>query len=165
MFDFFEKTSVFNKIAFDDDWHSYTLNGQKTVSVTKVTGSVVPPFIEKKVVLQSAKKQKVNPDELLLQWKRNNLISRAKGSAVHKYIETNLANKVQPYPKDIVFNEFAKDFKSTPVSRRLCRAILLSRCIPPSYRRLGSSSTTSRARCTACVPNLSSVARSTWCAG
>ena len=49
MFDFFEKTSVFNKIVFDDDWHSYTLNGQKTVSVTKVTGSVPPPFIEKKV--------------------------------------------------------------------------------------------------------------------
>ena len=114
MFDFFEKTSVFNKIAFDDDCHSYTMNGQKTVSVTKVTGSVAPPFIEKKVVLQSAKKQNVNPDELLLQWKRNNLISRAKGSAVHKYIETTLANKVQPYPKDIVFNEFAKDFKKYP---------------------------------------------------
>jgi hypothetical protein len=114
MFDFFEKTSVFNKIAFDDDWHSYTMNGQKTVSVTKVTGSVTPPFIEQKVVLQSAMKQKVDPNKLLLEWKRNNLISRAKGSAVHKFIETSLANKVQPYPKDIVFNEFSKDFKKYP---------------------------------------------------
>ena len=119
MFDFFEKTSVFNKIAFDDDWHSYTMNGKKTVSVTKVTGSVVPPFIEKKMVLLSAKKQGVNPDKLLLQWKRNNLISRAKGSAVHKYIETSLANKVQPYPKDIVYNEFAKDFEKFPALREL----------------------------------------------
>lgn len=114
MFDFFEKTSVFNKIAFDDDWHSYTLNGQKTVSVTKVTGAVTPPFIEKKVALQSALKQKVDPDKLLLEWKRNNLISRAKGSAVHKFIETSLANKVQPYPTDIVFTEFGKDFKKYP---------------------------------------------------
>jgi len=121
MHDFFEKTSVFNKIAFDDDWHSYTLNGTKTISVTKVTGAVTPPFIEKKVAWNTAKKMNaeankvvITPDDLLLQWKRNNLISRAKGSAVHKYIETTLANKVQPYPKDIVDNEIAKDIKKFP---------------------------------------------------
>lgn len=121
MHEFFEKTSVFNKIAFDDEWHSYTLNGTKTISVTKVTGAVAPPFIEKKVAWNTAnkmnaeaKKVVITPDDLLLQWKRNNLISRAKGSAVHKYIETTLANKVQPYPKDIVDNEIAKDLKKFP---------------------------------------------------
>jgi hypothetical protein len=119
MFDFFEKTSVFNKIAFDDDWHSYTMDGKKTVSVTKVTGAVVPPFIEKKALLTSARKQGVDPDRLLLQWKMKNLVSRAKGSAVHKYIETSLANKVQPYPKDIVYGEFAKDFERYPALRAL----------------------------------------------
>ena len=134
MHDFFEKTSVFNKIAFDDDWHSYTMNGTKTISVTKVTGAVTPPFIERKVAWNSAKKmgnvgaintpeeltlQKHRMEDLLLQWKRNNLVSRAKGSAVHKYIETTLANKVQPYPKDIVDNEISKDFAKFPRLKEL----------------------------------------------
>ena len=126
MHEFFARTSVFNNIAFDDERHSYTLNGTRTISVTKVTGSVAPPFIEGKVALDSVRKklrkdEVVPPMELLrraedlcLQWKVKNLLARAKGSAVHKYIETNLANKVQPYPSDIVMNEFTKDFKKMP---------------------------------------------------
>ena len=139
MFDFFEKTSVFDNIAFDDDWHSYTLNGTKTISVTKVTGSVTPPFIEKKVAWNTAKKMNdeankvvITPDDLLLQWKRNNLISRAKGSAVHKYIETTLANKVQPYPRDIVNKEIAKDFKQFPRLREL----VVGDPVKPLYDRI-----------------------------
>jgi len=126
MQEFFQKIDIFNNIAFDDEWHTYTLNGKRTVSVTKVTGAVKEPFnaVQKsqECVAKMVKEAQDNglpiptitPEELQLQWAKTNLIARAKGSAVHKYIETTLANKVQRYPKDIVDNEFAKEFAKNP---------------------------------------------------
>ena len=126
MQEFFQKIDIFNNIAFDDEWHTYTMNGKRCVSVTKVTGAVKEPFDavkkSKECVEKMIKEAQMNgqpiptitPEELQLQWAKTNLIARAKGSAVHKYIETTLANKVQRYPKDIVDNEFAKDFAKNP---------------------------------------------------
>lgn len=126
MQEFFQKIDIFNNIAFDDEWHTYTMNGKRCVSVTKVTGAVKEPFDavkkSKECVEKMIKEAQLNgqpiptitPEELQLQWAKTNLIARAKGSAVHKYIETTLANKVQRYPKDIVDNEFAKDFAKNP---------------------------------------------------
>lgn len=122
MQEFFQKIDIFNNIAFDDEWHTYTMNGKRFVSVTKVTGAVKEPFDavkqSKECVEKMIKEAQLNgqpvptitPEELQLQWAKTNLIARAKGSAVHKYIETTLANKIQRYPKDIVEHEFAKDF-------------------------------------------------------
>ena len=111
MHEFFEKIDVFNKISFDEDWHSYKLDGCRTVSVTKVTGSIVPPFEKEKKAAEKAAKltaedTPTTPEQLIDEWDLNNLIARAKGSAVHKYIEMTIANKVQKYPLDIVENEF-----------------------------------------------------------
>ncbi len=127
MHEFFQKIDVFSNIAFDEDWHSYKLNGKKTISVTKVTGAVKEPFDKEKKARECVEKMKkeaaeqglpiptITPSELANQWDRTNLIARAKGSAVHKYIEMTIANKVQRYPKDIVDAEIAKDFAKNPL--------------------------------------------------
>ena len=126
MHDFFKKIDIFSNISFDEEWHTYQLNGKKTISVTKVTGSVKEPFDAVKKSQECVARMKreaeeagqpiptITPEELQDQWARTNLIARAKGSAVHKYIEMTIANKLQRYPKDIVDAEFAKDLKKNP---------------------------------------------------
>ena len=126
MHDFFKKIDIFSNISFDEEWHTYRLNGKKTISVTKVTGSVKEPFDAVKKSQECVARMKreaeeagqpiptITPEELQDQWARTNMIARAKGSAVHKYIEMTIANKLQRYPKDIVDAEFAKDLKKNP---------------------------------------------------
>lgn len=112
MYEFFKKIDVFNNISFSNDrWHSYRLNGKRTVSVTKVTGSVVPPFDKEtrateKAARLTAEGTPTTAEQLINEWDLNNLIARAKGSAVHKYIETTISNKIQQYPLDLVECEF-----------------------------------------------------------
>lgn len=126
MHEFFEKIAKFNNIMFDEEWHSYTINGVKMVSVTKVTGALQKPFDAVSISTKCVAKMKrearekglpeptVTPEDLQLQWAKNNLLARAKGSAVHKYLEVTLMNKMQRYPSDIVQSEYAKDFKKNP---------------------------------------------------
>lgn len=113
MHEFFQKIDIFSNIVFDEEWHSYMLNGKRTVSVTKVTGSITPPFDKEKKAAEKAARltEEGNPttaEQLIDEWDLNNTIAKAKGSAVHKYIEMTLANKVQNYPLDIVEHEFNK---------------------------------------------------------
>ena len=80
MHEFFEKIDVFNKISFDEDWHSYKLDGCRTVSVTKVTGSIVPPFEKEKKAAEKAAKltaegTPTTPEQLINEWDLNNLYS------------------------------------------------------------------------------------------
>lgn len=126
MHEFFEKIDVFNNIIFDETWHNYKINGKRMVSVTKVTGSVAEPFDTVKksqeCVAKMIKEAKdagqpiptITPEQLADQWETNNIISRAKGSAVHKYIEMTMANKVQRYPKDIVDKELSSAIDRNP---------------------------------------------------
>ena len=132
MHEFFQRIDKFSSIMFDENWHSYKINGKKTVSVTKVTGSIVPPFDKEKKAAEKAAKltaegTPTTPEQLIDQWDRTNLIARAKGSAVHKYIETTMANKVQYYPKDIVDAEFKKNpelvFDKDPVLPLYCKIV------------------------------------------
>lgn len=103
MHTFFEKIDKFNNIVYDDKFHRYTIDGVTTVSVTKVTGAVVPPFdeiaqSESTAARMTAEGNPITPEELRSQWKENNLIAKEKGSAAHKYIESALANKFERYP-------------------------------------------------------------------
>lgn len=105
MYSFFEKINVFNNILYDDKYHKYTIDGKPTVSVTKVTGSIKPPFdeiakSESTAARMTAEGNPITAEEVRAQWKRNNLISTEKGSAVHKYIESAMANKFERYPSD-----------------------------------------------------------------
>lgn len=112
MHSFFEKISVFNSIVFNERYHKYTFDGKPTISVTKVTGSVLPPFDEMaKAAGSAAKYNKLNgthisPEEMITLWKVKNLISREKGTAVHAYIENAMANKFTYYPTDHIRHVF-----------------------------------------------------------
>lgn len=59
MHTFFERIDVFRNIVYDDFSHNYTINGVRTVSVTKVTGSAKPPFDNMAVSQGSATKELV----------------------------------------------------------------------------------------------------------
>ena len=98
-----QKLDVFNVIRFNPEYHSYTFDGHRTVSVTRVTGSVNPPFDEIARSEATAKRlqsegQDITPEQLRRQWKLGNVVSTAKGTAVHNYIEHAIAQKFLKYP-------------------------------------------------------------------
>ena len=98
-----QKLDVFNVIRFNPEFHSYTFDGHRTVSVTRVTGSVNPPFDELARATSTAARlrsegQDITVDQLRKQWKLGNVVATAKGTAVHNYIENALAQKHFKYP-------------------------------------------------------------------
>ena len=85
MHEFFKKIDVFSNISFDEEWHSYKLNGKRTVSVTKVTGAVKEPFDAVKKSKECVERMRreaeeagqpiptITPEELQDQWARKGL--------------------------------------------------------------------------------------------
>jgi hypothetical protein len=131
MHTFFEKINVFNNISFDEMYHQYTIDGKRTVSVTKVTGAVRKPFDEAYWANQKATERNAagekkpdgtdwTPDDIKLEWRRNNLISTVLGSACHKYIESAMANKFERYPAASIKETFSGE---DPVSPRYVKVI------------------------------------------
>lgn len=112
MHKFFEKLDVFNNIMFDERWHKYTIGGIPTISVTKVTGKVQPPFDALKQAPISVVKYNrehgtnISADDLRAIWALKNIISTEKGTAVHKYLESGMANKFEYYPVDRIKSVF-----------------------------------------------------------
>jgi len=103
MHDLAQKLDIFNAIRFDPEFHSYTFNGVRTVSVTRVTGSLKPPFNEAEKTESTAAKMRaegkdVTAEDVRIMWGKGNIISTAKGTAVHNYVENALANKFMKYP-------------------------------------------------------------------
>lgn len=103
MYTIFRKLEKFRDIQFDETVHAYTINGKRTISVTKLTGTVTPPFNELEAAQNTAKKRQaagenITPEQVIAEWHMKNKISKEKGTAVHKYIECALASKVEHYP-------------------------------------------------------------------
>ena len=98
-----QKLDVFSGIRFNPEYHSYTFDGHRTVSVTRVTGSVNPPFDEIARSEASAEKMRaegkdITAEQLRRQWKLGNVVATAKGTAVPNYIEHAIAQKFLKYP-------------------------------------------------------------------
>jgi ATP-dependent exoDNAse (exonuclease V) beta subunit len=97
--DVFKELSIFNRITFVEDTHTYLIDGQQTnsLSVTKTLKHFKRPFDVESAAKRVANKRKVAVDQIKAEWEANNLYSTTIGSMLHKYIENYYANKKIAY--------------------------------------------------------------------
>lgn len=97
--DLFKELSVFNRITFVEDTHTYLIDGQQTnsLSVTRTLKNFKRPFDVEAAAKRVANKRKLTVDQIKAEWEANNLYSTTIGSMLHKYIENYYANKKIAY--------------------------------------------------------------------
>jgi hypothetical protein len=94
-----EELSVFNRITFKEDTHSYFIDGEPTnmLSVTGLLKKFKKQFDKLAVAKKVAKKRHITVEELLSEWDDNNLYSTTLGTMLHKYIENYYCNIKEEY--------------------------------------------------------------------
>lgn len=99
----------FNDVTYYNEPHKYYVNGKELVSVTTIIHRYQEDFNEKYWLKVKADKYGISQKEVLRAWKFINKKGIMKGSAIHDYAENLFLNKVFPYPKELILNEFGFD--------------------------------------------------------
>lgn len=99
----------FNDVTFHDEPHKYYVGGQQLVSVTTIIHKYQEEFQEDYWSDYKADEYKLTQKEVLRAWEFINKKGTIKGSAIHDYAENIFQNKVFPYPKELIYNEFGFD--------------------------------------------------------
>ena len=91
----YTELSVFNRVTFVEQNHSYLIDGNPSgsPSVTKVLKQFKKEFDKHSAAERVAKRHRVSTKQVLADWELNNLYSTTLGSMLHKYIENFYANK------------------------------------------------------------------------
>lgn len=84
----------FEDIIFNKQYHTYTLDGERLTSVTKIAYSVKPPFDSEFFANKKAQERGVSKDVILAEWEANRKASAQKGEMVHTYIEKFLTGEI-----------------------------------------------------------------------
>ncbi len=94
-----EELSVFQRITFKEETHSYFIDGEptNTLSVTGLLKKFKKEFDKVTISKRVAKKRNITVEELLAEWNDNNLYSTTLGTMLHKYIENHYCNKKEKY--------------------------------------------------------------------
>jgi ATP-dependent exoDNAse (exonuclease V) beta subunit len=111
-------TEAFKGYEFFSDDHHYELDGEKVgTSVTTLIHDFTNPFDKEKVAMNQAIKYGVDKDEILENWRLENLFSTVKGTLVHEYAQ-GLWNGEEVLPnydeiKEVDINRLKKAFDSS----------------------------------------------------
>jgi hypothetical protein len=86
-----EELSVFDRITFIEEDHSYLIDGVKTTSpsVTRLLKQFKKKFDVDEAAFRVAKRQGTTADYIKAEWEMNNLYSTTIGSMFHKYVENH----------------------------------------------------------------------------
>lgn len=101
--------TTFNEVVYHDEPHKYYLNNKELVSVTTIIHKYQEEFNEEYWSKYKAEEYGISQKEVLRAWKFINKKGTMKGSAIHDYAENLFLNKVFPYPKELILNEFGFD--------------------------------------------------------
>ncbi len=99
----------FNDVTYHDEPHKYYVGGKELISVTTIIHRYQEEFNEKYWSEVKANEYGLTPKEVVRAWKFINKKGTMKGSAIHDYAENLFLNKVFPYPKELILNEFGFD--------------------------------------------------------
>lgn len=94
--------TVFSQIVFDPEWHTYTLDGKRLTSVTKLIYGLKPPFKADYWAEKKAAERGVSKEVILKEWDDNKKASTEKGTKVHKYIEDTLLGRANGPTDDLL---------------------------------------------------------------
>lgn len=89
-----ELFTSFTDITYIDDIHKYIRNGEYYSSGTAVVEHYVNEFDEAYHSQRSAIKQGKTQEEVLAEWKKKNLNSTIRGSAIHNFLENAIFKKI-----------------------------------------------------------------------
>lgn len=99
----------FNEVTYHDEPHKYYFGGQELVSVTTILHKYQEEFNEDYWSKIKSEEYGITQKEVLRAWKFINKKGTMKGSAIHDYTENLFLNKVFPYPKQWILDEFGFD--------------------------------------------------------
>ena len=101
--------TLFNEVTFHDEPHKYYVDGKELVSVTTLIHRYADEFEEDYWSKYKANEYSLSQREVLRGWEFINKKGTMKGSAIHDYAERLFQNKVFPYPKQWILDEFGFD--------------------------------------------------------
>ena len=101
--------TTFNDVTYEDEPHTYHVDGQQLISVTTILHKYQEDFAEEYWSRVKAEEYVLTQKEVLRAWGFINKKGTMKGSAIHDYAENLFLNKVFPYPEQLIFNEFGFD--------------------------------------------------------
>jgi len=99
----------FNNVTFHDEPHKYYVDGKELISVTTIIHRYQEDFQEDYWSKYKAEEYTLTQREVLRAWEFINKKGTMKGSAIHDYAESLFLNKVFPYPKELIYDEFGFD--------------------------------------------------------
>jgi len=108
----------FRDIKLDSKWHTYTLNGKRLMSVSKILGGITPPFERDLIAARTAAKmtrkgEPTTAQQLIEKWEAKAKASLELGTKVHKTIAGVLSGVLLDYSLDLpelsAFNKFMID--------------------------------------------------------
>jgi len=99
----------FNEVTFHDEPHKYYVDGKELVSVTTLIHRYQEEFDEDYWSDYKANEYTLTQREVLRAWEFINKKGTMKGSAIHDYAERLFLNKIFPYPKQQILDEFGFD--------------------------------------------------------
>lgn len=114
---------IFDRIKFDETYHSYILDGHRLKSVTSlVSQEFVPEFDRLGIATKKSKESGIPIEEILTKWDTNGKTARSKGSEVHKAIKnffsigdwnevTQTVPELSAFKKWMEYNRNLKPFK------------------------------------------------------
>lgn len=101
--------TTFNGVTYHDEPHKYFLNNKELISVTTIIHKYQEEFNEEYWSKIKAEEYGLSQKEVIRAWRFINKKGTMKGSAIHDYAENLFLNKVFPYPKELILNEFGFD--------------------------------------------------------
>lgn len=115
-------TIPFPEIKFNPEYHTYTLNGKKLDSVTKVIKQFQQPFDREGVAQRMADRDDRAVAEILAEWDAKAEASRELGTRVHQHIQDTITGKLRNtkdpilslntlLPEELVFNSLWSELK------------------------------------------------------
>jgi len=101
--------TTFNEVIYHDEPHKYYINDKQLISVTTIIHKYQEEFNEDYWSRVKAEEYGLSQKEVIRAWRFINKKGTMKGSAIHDYAENLFLNKVFPYPKELIYNEFGFD--------------------------------------------------------
>lgn len=101
--------TTFNDVTYHDEPHKYYVDGKELISVTTILHRYQEEFEEDYWSQYKANEYNLTQREVLRGWEFINKKGTMKGSAIHDYAEHLFLNKVFPYPKQWILDEFGFD--------------------------------------------------------
>lgn len=89
----FNDHPVFSQVQFNEKQHTYTFNGHKLTSVSKIVSQFRKPFDSEYWAQRKAGERGVSKETILKEWDDKREVSKQKGGKVHKYIERFLSGE------------------------------------------------------------------------